>query len=181
MNGRAARYEEGQTVPVLVQWNASSGQTYRVSLTFNCSVSSAAAIDFLSGTQDWGKVIVFAQNGPAKDTPDAAVLVPDTPGLSADDGDSGVVSAYGGKFSVLPDAPSPGGACSGTRTLSLSVQASSGKVTLLLSAHLARASTHGAGKGASAANTAFGLSASVEGIGSSSAAIEPAAIANSER
>lgn len=181
VSGSAARYEEGQEVPLLVQWEGAAGQTYQVRITYDCAAAGVlGAIDYLSGTQSWGRSIVYAKYGPAKEQPDAAVLAPDTSGFIPDDQNAGVISLYGGKFPVLPDAPSPSGACSGKRTVSLPVQANGGKVTVLVSGHLGAASTYGPGKGAAGATSALTVIASVDGVGTASTSIDPSAIADVE-
>jgi hypothetical protein len=181
MGGAAANYEEGVPVPLLVQWDGAAGQTYQVRITYDCAAGNAAAIDYVSGVQGWGSEIVYAKYGPAKDLPDSAVLSPNASGFEADDANSGVISLYGGKFTVIPGEPSPGGGCPGKRTVSLSVQANGGKVTILASGHLGQASVYGRGKGASAATSPLSVAAAVDGVGTASASIDPTAIANVER
>lgn len=180
MSGAQAAYEEGQTVPLLLKWNGSAGQTYSVHLTYDCAVSGAAgAIDYISGIQDWGQAVVFAAHGPAKGQPDAAVLSPDISGFTPDDGNSGVISLYGGSFTVLPEEPSPGGACPGRRTVTLSVRADGGPVSILASGHLGLSSAHGAG--ASRASAAMSVLGSVDGAGAASASIDPSAVSDAAR
>lgn len=181
MSGSAARYEEGQEVPLLVQWDGVAGQTYQVRITYDCAVGDVlGAIDYLSGTQSWGRSIVYAKYGPAKEQPDAAVLSPNTPGFIPDDQNAGVISLYGGKFTVLPEEPSPSGACPGRRTVSLPVEASGGRVTVLASGHLGVASIYGPGKGAAGATSALAVIASVDGVGTASASIDASVIADVE-
>jgi hypothetical protein len=177
VSGAQAAYEEGQTVPLLLKWTGNAGQTYAVHLTYDCAVSGAAgAIDYISGIDDWGQPVVFAAHGPAKSQPDAAVLSPDISGFSPDDGNSGVISLYGGSFTVLPGEPSPAGACPGRRTVSLSVRADGGPLSILASGHLALSSAHGSG--ASRATAALTVLGSVDGVGTASASVGPSAVSD---
>jgi hypothetical protein len=181
LTGQLAQYQEGQTVPLLVQWDGAAGQTYTVRITYDCSATGAqGAIDYLSGVQDWGQEILKANHGPGTGLPDGAVSVPDTPGFAPDDGDSGVLALYGGKFTVLPGAASPAGACPGQRTITLPVQALGGKVTLVASAHLGAASTYGHGHGAASATGSMSVTVSVDGVGAALVRIDPAAVSNTE-
>ena len=174
-----AQYQEGQEVPLLVQWDGAAGQTYWLRITYDCAAQGAlGAIDYLSGVESWGRGIVYAAHGPAADQPDAAVTVPDTSGFSPDDGNPGLFTLYGAKFPVLPQAPAPSGACPGQRTVSLPVQASGGKITLLASGHLGAASVYGPGKGAAGATAAMSLIATVDGIGAAVVSIGPSAVSD---
>jgi hypothetical protein len=171
MDGSAGAYREGQTVPLLVQWDASPGKAYRVLITYDCAAESAAsAIDYLAGAADWGSAVILAENGPGKEQPDGDVPVRDTPAFAPDDGNAGRFWSYGGLFSRWADEPSPGGACPGKRTVSLPLYATTGTVWLLASAHI--------GVGAKEATAPLAASVTVEGLGSATAAIDPSAVSD---
>ena len=159
LRGDIAKYSAGQSVPLMVQWNGVAGQTYWARITYDCKI-----VDYLTGAQDWGRGVIYASHGPAKDKPDGAISVPDTPNFTADDDDTGVLTLYGAKFPVLPLPPTPGAACPGQRTLSLPVMSYGGQVSLLAGAHLAK------GSGAASINV------SVDGIGQTTVRIDASAM-----
>ena len=175
-----AAYEEGQTVPFLVRFAAEPGEAYALTLRYDCAAGGAAAIDWLSGTQDWGSQVLHGIWGPAQDFPEWAVPVPDTPDFELDDDDPGVITLYGGTIPLLPQGPAPGGSCDGQRAITMTVAATDELVILVGSGHLATASDHGNGQGATSAGDAFGVEVAVEGLGSGSVAIAPAVIADDQ-
>jgi len=177
LDGSAGVYEEGQTLPFVVHWRATEGAFYEVVLTYDCATSGGGGgIDYLSGIQEWSSQILLGRGGPDRERPDGAVPVPDTSGLTADDADTGVLFMFGGQFTVLPAPVSPDGVCSGQRTMRLSVQAGSGDVWLVGSAHLASESDYGAGQGAASAAGPFGMTATVSGVGTAAVSVQPSAI-----
>lgn len=179
--GQLGNYQEGQAVPFLLQWDAAPGETYQLRISYACSSGqSAAAIDYLTGVEDWGDEILTADHGPGAGLPDSAISVPDTEGFLPDNSSSGLLTLYGGKFTVLPSPPSPSGACSGQRSVSLTVRAIAGKVTFLAGAHLGAASVYGPGRGAASATSAMSLTAAVDGVGATNIRIDPGAISNTE-
>jgi hypothetical protein len=181
LTGDVARYEEGQVVPLMIQWEGAAWETYWVRITYDCSAPGAlGAIDYLSGVQGWGADIVYADYGPADDSPSSAIVVPETWGFTQDDQNPGQLSLYAAQFPVTPMAPLPGGECPGQRTMSLPVLAYGGKITLLASVHLGAASVYGQGKGAAGATSALSAVVSVDGVGAAAVSLDPSAIANAE-
>jgi hypothetical protein len=140
MGPDVASYKPGQTIPFMVRLEGvAPGTAYRIDLRYECAGPGAETFNYLSGLQAYGNTPVEAPYGPGRDRPDAAVPVPNTPGLAADDGAAGVLFLYGGTFQRLPDAPAPGGFCPGARTISFDVMASGAVMNLVGSLHLATA------------------------------------------
>lgn len=181
LTGDVAQYEEGQFVPFMVRWDPVAGQTFDLTLTYDCKTNDAfAAIDYLSGIDSFGTAPVFAEYGPARDRPEAALPVPDTAEFPPDDNDFGVFTLYGGKFATLPTGPEPGDTCEGQRTIGLRVQATGAPLILLGSGHLATASVYGSGEAASSNDPAFGLRVTLAGVGGTSVMIDASAVADVE-
>lgn len=181
LTGDNADYEEGEYIPFMVRWGGTAGQQYELHFVYDCMTDDAfGAFDYLSGLDAVGRDPVFAKDGPAKDLPDAAVPVPDTPDFPVDDANAGVLSLYGGTFVTLPSAPWPEENCSGQRSIDLVIQANGGPVYLIGSGHLALASVWGTDEGASSNDPPFGMRISLEGVGEAGHNVQASAIADIE-
>ena len=162
-------YRQGEATPFLARWGASAGQTFRVSLVYDCATSAGPALDFVSGAQSAGDSPAATAPGPGRPRPDAAIPLPDDPSITADDGNPGLLELWGGKFTRLAQGPTPAKACPGKKSIDLDLEAAGGTVYLLGSAHLAR--------GAAAQASAYGLEVIVTSVGAQRVAIAPGAVA----
>jgi len=171
-----ASYSEGDEAPFLLNWVAEPGEDYTVEITYACSVGGVPAIDFLAGVQTADPAIFAADQGPGESVPDAAVPLPDTPDLDADDGTVRLLYLFGGDFLLLPEGPAPATACSGERTITVPVLATADEVTLMGSVHFADADDHD-GQGAADAADAISLSVSISAAGTATAGFQSSAIA----
>ncbi len=177
----SGNYAEGELLPVLATWAANPGQTYDVSITYDCATDDAfGAIDYLTGIDTAGTAPLLAAGGPGRDRPDAAIPVPDTADFAPDDGTFGVAFLFGGRFAGLPASPQPSGDCDRQRTLSLQVLAESAQVQLLLSGHLATAAVWGVDEGAASHDPPFGVDVTVVGLGSARVNVTPDAVIDIE-
>ncbi|MEO8458262.1 MAG: hypothetical protein ABI559_10655 [Chloroflexota bacterium] len=177
-----ANYEEGQDVPFMVSFNGAPNATYFIHIVYDCQVPDVfGAMDYLSGTQDYGSSILSAAYGPGASGPDGAIPVPDTTNFDPDDGDPGIFQVWGAKFPVLPLPPHPDDNCDFQRTLDIPVQGFGGTITFIGSGHLGTATVYDSGEGASTAADPFGLHISVEGVGAATVLVDPSAVADVER
>ncbi len=170
----AASYSEGAEAPFLLTWAAEPGEQYTVEITYACSGGGGPAIDTLSGVQSAAAEIFEAAWGPDDNVPDAAVPLPDTPGLAIDNGSVHLLYLYGGNFLLLPQGPDPAESCEDERTVTVPVRADADEMILMGSVRLADSSDHD-GQGASDAD-GISLSASVSAVGTAAAGIEPGVI-----
>jgi hypothetical protein len=146
-----------------------------IRITYECRAGGAPAIDILTGIENAHEEIFLAEWGPGTALPDAAVPIPATPGLQIPGADSVLLYLYGGYYTQLVQGPEPGGNCEHERSLTVPVRAMGERVVLLGSLWLADSADH-AGQGADDAGVPIHLSASVSGVGSAGAAIDPAVI-----
>ncbi len=172
----AATYREGDDAPFLLTWAAEPGAEYTVEITYACGVDGVPAIDILSGVQPADTEIFDAEWGPGGNVPEAAVLLPDTPDLTIDDGSVRLLYMYGGDFLLLPEGPDPAEGCQDERTITVPVRADAGEMILMGSVQLAHSGDHD-GQGAADATAVISLSASVGTVGTADAGIEPGVIA----
>jgi hypothetical protein len=167
-----AIYHPGDEVPWLARWTAAPGASYSVSITYECRDGEAPLIDLLTGVEYAHDAIFLAEWGPGSTRPEAAVPVPDTADSEIDDNAPGLLYLYGGKFTLLPQGPLPGGPCTGERTITVPVEASGQMLLLMGSAWLAHPDDHG-GDSAAGATSPIGLTVRVHGLGTAAAELSP--------
>ena len=121
-----ASFREGKAIPFLLRIErARPGDSYGITLRYTCHT-----LQFLSGyDRDGGNGPALAPGGPKTVVPDSVAQLPDDPGTTADDGENGRLSLWGGSFGPvrLSDVSGP---CSYGRSLDVSLLA--GRETLFL-------------------------------------------------
>jgi hypothetical protein len=148
--GSGAGYREGETIQFLVRLDGvSPGQSYELSLQYDCSINGVAAIDYLTAPAESEAEAVLASPGPGRIRPDSTVPVPNDPYTIVDPGEVRF-QLWGGLFLESPEGPLPFAPCNGEKEILVAVTAATDTLWLSAGGHLAAARDWG-GQGAAGA------------------------------
>ena len=153
-----AAYRGGQAVPFLLRIDrALTGTTYPLTIRYDCR-----GFDFLTSyDRDEGSGPALASGGPGSPIADSTVPFPDDPAARADDRETGSLSLWGGSFASV-DAALTSSACTGEKSLAVTLSAAADTLFLIWAAQLSEAASQGAVPLRLTVRTAGGEELSVE-------------------
>lgn len=142
-------YEEGDSVPFLLRiGRAAPGDTYRIEISYDCLSAGEPAFDYLAGADAAGDAPLLRAPGPGTTVPDSSLGELDDLSIDFDAASNGALKAWGAVFSAA-SRPNPTTACTGAKTVNLSLLAQSDTILLAWTGHLSAPADWGPGKGAS--------------------------------
>jgi hypothetical protein len=146
LNVQHPGYHEGEGVPFMLRIdNTVPGTTYTFGIGYDCADGGGNRYDFLgSYDRDRGVVPALHKDGPGTSVPDAALVVPDDPGIPLDDSeDDRTFKLWGGSFASSASGPVPTSLClaeqgeKAEKVYTVALTAQEETVYLLWSGHLA--------------------------------------------
>jgi hypothetical protein len=127
-------YHEGEAIPFLFSVDdASPGAVYSVTIRYDCGAFTLLT----SYDRDHGSRPALAAGGPESAAADTILSFPHKPGTSADDGEVGSLSLWGGSFTGVVGAP-PSTACSGEKSLTVGLAPAADTMHLMWAAEISQ-------------------------------------------
>jgi len=134
-----ATYREGEGVPFLLRIDrASRGAAYSLTIRYDCEAFALLT----SHDRDHGSRPALASGGPGSATADTMLAFPHEPDASADEGEAGSLSLWGGSFTGV-DGPLPSAACAGENRVTVGLAAAADVLYLMWAAEISPGAAEG--------------------------------------